>query len=151
MLVLMLVLSGCTGSSDPVGNSDANDREQTPVVEPTEASSSGTPPVSASDEVVPVPVNTDATITLQPGSGCELDADDRALRGRLTLEFVNDLHLKAGFRVTRLSPTQTLGRLRAHPGFLFGTRRAIFLDPSASKMWTSARRIVSGRWAVVCY
>ena len=41
LLVIMLVLSGCTRSGDPVGNSDASSREQTPVVEPTGTSPPG--------------------------------------------------------------------------------------------------------------
>ena len=54
-LALILVLFGCTSSSEPIATSDASGGARSPVVEPTGSSPSGDAPDQASDEVDPEP------------------------------------------------------------------------------------------------
>jgi hypothetical protein len=148
-LALVLALAGCTKSSDPPNEPDASEVVRTSMDQP-EADPIGESSVPASEAVEPGPI--DGTVTLGPGRGCELDTDAPITPGRLALKLVNDSRFEGGFRVTRLSPDQTLVRLRERPpAFLFGPRSTVFLDPSTARRWSSARSITSARWAVVCY
>jgi TolB protein len=81
---------------------------------------------------------------------CGLNGDANVIDpGMLTLEFVNESHHEATFKVVRLRHGRRPADLQAGPsiGGGWGDRSA----PSATDIWSSPRAITSGRWVILCW
>jgi hypothetical protein len=91
----------------------------------------------------------DATVVLTGGRCEQTDGKSVVDPGVLAIEFANKSGLDGVFKVVRFRQDRELDDLRGGWGVAGGWGG--FRSPSTTGIWSSPRKITSGRWAVVCW